>query len=654
LPIGRYRLTLHPSVEKQEESLRLQRLIKLSELSVLMSGEPGVVFEQAVRLIGELFQVRTVCLSTIVGNELLFTAVYAEGNTFRDAGRCQLDITPCATVERTKDPRVFDRVMEQFPQASFLKDHAAYAYCGFPALDGEGRVIAVTCLLDDKPHEFTVEDRALLRAFGQRIAAEIERGRVLAERQRLEQSLHAERSHLRQILDSQFGFIAILSPDGMIEAINQTPLTLMNLRKDEVLGCMLWDVDWVQAGTTLKLEGAIRSAVRGETLRLDIDALCPSIGHRIVDTGVSPLRDLDGRVTGAVAFGVDITERTRSEQALLQSEARLREAHALAHLGNWSYDLGTKQLLWSDEVFRIFEIDPDNTTPSYDLFLESTHPDDRMLVHETYQTSVRERTAYSLIHRILMPDGRIKHVRDRGETVYDQNGHPERSIGTIQDMTERRMAELHMEEALRQNTLSLREVHHRMKNNLQLISSLMHFQSKKVRDAEGMQAFRDGQDRLKSMLLIHEHLCRAEDLERIEFGDYVRALAEGILHSYGLIRSNASLRVVADPMSLPLATALPAGMIINELLTNACKYAFPNSNEGAAQVCVIRKDREFESLIEDNGMGFPQGMNLDQPVTFGLQLVRGLVSQLGGTITFQNEQGARVRVRMPLPPCAER
>nr|MBI3611953.1 PAS domain S-box protein [Nitrospirota bacterium] len=169
------------------EAARFRKLRRLSELGVKLSGDPATIFEHVVRMIGELFEVRVVCLSEIVGGELLFKAVYRNGQVFQDAGRCPLDITPCATVEKTKDIRVYDRVRERFPKASFLRDHNAFAYCGFPSIDGEGRVVAVTCLLDDKPHEFSDEDQEILRVIGQRIAAEVERDRSITERKRAEE-----------------------------------------------------------------------------------------------------------------------------------------------------------------------------------------------------------------------------------------------------------------------------------------------------------------------------------------------------------------------------------------------------------------------------------------------------------------------------------
>lgn len=178
------------------------RLKKLYELSMTLAGDPVSVFRHVARIIGEVFDVRVVCLSEIRGDELYFVSVYVDGEVMIDAGHCPLNITPCATVESTKDVRIYDKVIERFPEAGFLKTHEAFSYCGFPALDSHGEVIAVTCLLDDKPHDFSDEDQDLLRIFGQRISVEIERLRQINVQREFEVALQEKELHYRRLVES--------------------------------------------------------------------------------------------------------------------------------------------------------------------------------------------------------------------------------------------------------------------------------------------------------------------------------------------------------------------------------------------------------------------------------------------------------------------
>ncbi|MBH0195605.1 MAG: PAS domain S-box protein, partial [Nitrospira sp.] len=146
---------------------------------------------------------------------------------------------------------------------------------------------------------------------------------------------------------------------------------------------------------------------------------------------------------GNLVAGVaeDITERAQAEEALRRSEATLKEAQRIAHIGSWVLDIVTNRLTWSDEIYRIFEIDPESFGASYEAFLQLVHPDDRSLVNRAYAESITARTPYNITHRLLMPDGRIKFVREQCETQYGRDGLPLRSSGTVQDITKQKEAE---------------------------------------------------------------------------------------------------------------------------------------------------------------------------------------------------------------------
>jgi|CXWL01.1.fsa_nt_gi PAS domain S-box-containing protein len=880
----------------EREAARLGQLKQLFELSVMWSGEPGAIFEQVVRAIGELFKVRVVCLSEIVGSNLSFKAVYVNGQVFRDAGGCPVAITPCATVETTKDVCLFDRVMERFPQAWFLKDHNAFAYCGFPVLDTDGRVVAVTCLLDDKPREFTEEEQALLRLFGQRIAVELERHHHLAVRRQAEEEIQESWARLQAILDYSPTIMFLKDTQGRYLLTNRQFERCFGLSREEIIGktdaelfpaeqatafhandrqvldvgqgvdfeevayytdgphtslvqkfplCdangnvyavggtvtditerkrvelalreseerfrqvaeniqeVFWMTDsekhtlfyispayeevwgrtceslyasprmWLDAihpdDRARVLQAALTNQVAGdydETYRIvrpdgserwirdrafpvkdgtgcayriagiaediterkrveqaltekthelsdfiehatvsmhwvgpdgiilwanqaELNLLgytCEEyIGHHIAEFHVDEpviqdildrlgrieavqeyavrlwskdgsIKDVlidssvlwkDGKFVHTRCFTRDITKRKRAEQALRESEGRLQEAQQLAKLGNWELDLASNRLVWSEEIFRIFELDPSQFGASYEAFLNVVHPGDRQEVNEAYTASVRDRTPYEIEHRLRMADGRIKYVREHGRTDYAGDGRPLRSVGTVQDVTAQKVVEQKLAASLREKETLLREVHHRVKNNLQVISSLLRFQSKKVTDPTALIAFQDGQDRLKSMMLVHEKLYRSEGLACIDFGDYVRALTEGVCQSYKHLRAKVHVVVESEPVTLPVEIALPSGMILTELLTNALKYAFPGEVRGTVRIQVLAGMGRFSLTVEDTGVGLPEGLDIEHPTTFGLQLVKGLAVQLNGALTLRRGRGAAMTVDIP-------
>jgi len=194
----------HRATERNAAYLR--KLRSLSEQSMRLSGDPSAVFDDVVGMLSAIFDVPVVCLTEVVGTDLRFRAVRLNGRTVRNAGSCPLADTPCATVEATKELCLYERAQELFPKAALLRDYQAHTYFGVPSLDAEGKVVAITCLLDSRPREFTDEDREILRIIAQRVAMELERSRSLAERRDMERM--ALRSQRMEALGTLSGGVA--------------------------------------------------------------------------------------------------------------------------------------------------------------------------------------------------------------------------------------------------------------------------------------------------------------------------------------------------------------------------------------------------------------------------------------------------------------
>jgi len=311
----------------EREVAHMSQLKKLYELSMTLSGDSGVVLEHAVRIIGELFKVQVVCLSEIVGQELYFKSVYINGQTFTDAGHCSLAITPCATVEQTKDLRIFDCVMERFPEASFLRDHQAVSYCGFPALDSVGRVVAVTCLLDNKPHEFSKEEQDLLRIFGQRIASEIERSRHTAEQKRAEKELRKSHAFIRQIIDTDPNFIFAKDREGRFTLVNKAVADAYGTTVESLIGKTDADFNPNQEEVAFFRQKDLAVLNTLQELFLAEEVITDFGGRtRWLQTVKRPILDDEGRATMVLGASTDITERKRMEETLRQRERALRAA----------------------------------------------------------------------------------------------------------------------------------------------------------------------------------------------------------------------------------------------------------------------------------------------------------------------------------------
>jgi PAS domain S-box-containing protein len=215
----------------------------------------------------------------------------------------------------------------------------------------------------------------------------------------------------------------------------------------------------------------------------------------------------------------------------------------------------------------------------------------------------------------------------------------------VRDITDRRQAEERLKASLREKEVLLKEIHHRVKNNLQVTSSLLKLQSASIQDRQAREMFAESQNRIRSMALVHEKLYQSSDLSRIDFADYVRSLAALLFRSFSIDRSHIQLQVEAEELSFSIDTAIPCGLIVNELLSNCLKHAFPEEQEGQIQIGVhAEAGGRYTLLVRDNGVGLPAHITLEETGTLGLQLVRTLADQLRGSVEIRRGAGTEFRI----------
>jgi len=217
------------------------------------------------------------------------------------------------------------------------------------------------------------------------------------------------------------------------------------------------------------------------------------------------------------------------------------------------------------------------------------------------------------------------------------------SIGI--DITERKLAEIQIQASLREKEVLLQEIHHRVKNNLQVICSLLDLQSQQIEEPSMLEVFRESQNRVKSMALVHEKLYQSKDFARINFAEYTQSLTNYLFKAYDFNIGNINLALEIDEITLTIDTALSCGLIINELVSNALKYAFPNNRSGEIRVSLRSSlDKHFILIVKDNGVGFPPDWDLNSANSLGIELVNVLVQQLQGTIELERSTGSKFQI----------
>lgn len=222
-------------------------------------------------------------------------------------------------------------------------------------------------------------------------------------------------------------------------------------------------------------------------------------------------------------------------------------------------------------------------------------------------------------------------------------------VCSIRDISDTVQAEERIKASLREKEVLLREIHHRVKNNLQVITSLLDLQAGYTTDTEATELLLESQNRVRTMALVHERLYQSQDLAQIDFRTYIKELTTTLFNSYLIDSSRVGLDVDSDTCHLDIDRAIPCGLIINELVSNSLKHAFPEDRTGVIRVHLRSEDNEkFAIIVSDDGIGLPKDLDLDHSETLGLQLVSGLAVQLDATIGVKRQSGTQFEIRFAL------
>ncbi|MCX6564971.1 MAG: PAS domain S-box protein [Candidatus Aminicenantes bacterium] len=347
-------------------------------------------------------------------------------------------------------------------------------------------------------------------------------------------------------------------------------------------------------------------------------------------------RDASGRPTRMIGAVRDITERIRSEKAIQASELRYRqlvenasEAILVVQDGLLKFVNRTAtQMIGYPEMERI-------SRP----FPEFIHPDDREMVVDNYRKRIAGETAQArYAFRLLTRDGGVRWV-EIGAVLIDWEGRPA-SLNFLTDVTDRHKGEESIQASLREKEVMLREIHHRVKNNMQVISSLFNLQAGKTANPECREILKEGQTRLRAMSLVHEKLYQSSNLSKIDLAVYIQSLADHLFNVYLTDSNRIRLETDFEEVPLNINSAVPCGLILNELISNSLKHAFPEGRKGLIRIGLKRgSDDTIIIRVADDGIGFPKDLDFRRSESLGLQITNLLVGQLEGTIELDRTNG---------------
>lgn len=327
--------------------------------------------------------------------------------------------------------------------------------------------------------------------------------------------------------------------------------------------------------------------------------------------------------------------------------ARLALAIEATGLGIWEWNVETGETIWSDRQKAIWGLEPDHPA-SYEYWRASIHPDDREIVLGHLNRTLDRSSGGDQImeHRIVRPSGAVRWISSHGRMIYDEKtGKPLRLIGTVLDITRRKNAEEALTRALQAQEILLREVNHRVKNSLQLVSSMLSLQSARVEDAKLRALVQEAQHRVHAVASVHERLYRSRDLRSVDLDIFLETLCRDLERSMAVESDAIAVKIAVEPVTITNDRAVPVALILNELLTNAIKYAYPD-RRGTVTVTLAKAEEGRVCLtVADEGVGLPAGFDERRHASLGFRIIEGLSRQIGGEVAVTPQRpGTRVTV----------
>jgi PAS domain S-box-containing protein len=463
----------------------------------------------------------------------------------------------------------------------------------------------------------------------------------ITERKRVEE----KKAVLLKAIEITQEAINIVSPDGEIVYTNDAMNNLFGYKKGELIGK---NITIVNAEPKSKIAEDILYFIKkqgwweGEIKNIRKDRT-EFISYAIV----SPIKDESGKIINTVSAQYDITERKIAENEILEQrnlfETILNASHDLIVLKDRksvykSVNAAFCKFIGKDKSEIIGKTDFD-LFPNKDAEIYTA---DDAKVMETGQTEIQDEE--------VTGKEDIKWLQVAKTPVRNIKGDIEGILCSVRDITERKKGEEQIKASLKEKEVLLQEIHHRVKNNMTVIFSLLKLQADRVNDEQYREMLSDSMRRIKTMALIHEKLYRSEDLAEINFSDYIKDMVDSMYMSYGIGSHKVTLKKDVGRVALGIDDAIPCGLIVNELVSNSIKHAFPESREGKIKVAIRMNDKdEVELTISDNGIGMPEGLDFRTTDSLGLSLVNALVKQLQGEIELNKEKGTEFRITFKGP-----
>ncbi|MCC7557759.1 MAG: PAS domain S-box protein, partial [Methanobacteriaceae archaeon] len=455
----------------------------------------------------------------------------------------------------------------------------------------------------------------------------------VTSQKKAEISLKEKEEEYRLLIENQTDYIIKFDLDGLLRFVSPSYCEILGRIEEELLGKSF--IPLLHEEDRHKTDKAIDLLYKPPYTSYIEQRVQTKNGWRWIAWAYKSIVDDNNKVTGFVGVGRDIHDQKMAQEALKESESKYRSIFENTGAMTMIFDENMDISLVNSEFEK------------FSGYLKKEIQGLKNVSDFVVREDLSRIKGYHRLQRIN-PDAipknyEVQLVNRKGEVkeffaTFDMIPGTRKGIISFMDITDRKVAENKIKKSLREKEILLREIHHRVKNNLQIISTLLELQCDQIKDEEVMELYRESENRIQSIALIHENLYQSDDLASIQIDEYINNLLNDLMNSYG-IESSVNLNIDVDRITLGIETAIPCGLIINELVSNSLKYAFPNGTSGNIYLSLKEKDDgTFKLLISDDGSAFPSDFEEKKNRTLGLQLVNNLVKQLDGDLDFNKEK----------------
>jgi PAS domain S-box-containing protein len=462
----------------------------------------------------------------------------------------------------------------------------------------------------------------------------------ITERKNAEHELHRSEEKYRVLVENATDYIFMIDNNNKVLSLNKAAASVFRKQAKEVIGKSIFDL--FPKKIAAEYSNSLKKVFGTGRSESYVSKMIVGGKESWLSVNLSPIRDQTGKVVAVEGVSRDITDSKKANEALEKSEAKLKAMYESTAEGILVADVESKKFEYANpSICRMLAY------TEHELIRMSVmdiHPKNSLKgVISEFEAQARGEKTLAEDIPCLRKDGTVIYANINTTSIVVDN--KKKNVGFFTDITKRKQTEEQLKKSLAEKEVLLKEIHHRVKNNMQIISSLLRIQAASIKDEKTQEVFRALQGRIRSMSLLYELQYKSKDLTKVDLAEYIRRLTTHLMSIYRDNIGVINLKLDVKDVYLDLKRAVPCGLIITELVSNSLKHAFSRVEKGEIEVKMHpNSGKKYILTVWDSGKGFPDELDFRKTESFGLKLVVDLIEQLNGSIELERTRGTAFKV----------